>query len=477
MKGNDLAIACAKKRVSSQTGYLHHNYHILSEEVPVTIPVIENVLYALVLLQTRTIENITEGKRLLERILSFQESESGNFPVYLHEFPTCTDCYQGVHLLAPFYWILKQFHQVLGVELKANLDQTVQKILTINIFEMDKRSIPDSIGIKIASAAIAFGKLNEDIDLETQGKALIKQFEEPSAMWYESRCLSEMMIALQMVSSDFSSFPKFWTHLCNMHHLPTASYAGPSLRELQVKEEPQVTLYDLFWASFTDVYPERVLRDHPLHLHAVLIQPTQAKILEKNYPFELQGERKSRSWIMYQNEKYAYAFIEQNAIHDPAKDKGFSPFHFAWGTPKRLHTFVCQNGNSCLKNFSQQNSSVTFIAELGEIPPLEDREKARELTFFFDIPDSVKLTVDGTPVNTFRANDEVLITVDGRHFRLSFEIMEGEGQFMGHFMRGNRPSQLANKGVNRFEAYDWQLFIRTIRRTEKCTLRIKINLS
>lgn len=465
MKWNDLAIACAKKRVNLQTGYLHHCYHALPEEIPVTIPVMENVLYALALLQTRTIENITEGKRILERLLAFQDYKTGNFPVYLHEFPECIDCYQGVHLLVPFYWILKQFHQVLGADLKNKLEHTVDAILLTNMEEMNRRNVPDPIGVKIAAAAFAFGK---DCNL-------IKRFEEPSAMWYEPRSLSEMMLALQLIAPDFSSIPAFWIHLCNTHHLPSASYAGPSLRELQIKEEPQTTLYDLFWASFTDVYPERVLRDQPLHLYAALIQPSEVKIPQKAYPFNVQGEWQGRPWTMHQTEHYTYAFIEQQAVHDPAKDKGVSPLHFAWGSPKRLHTFVCQNGNCCLKKFSPNESSITFTAELGDIPLLEDREKARELAFFFDIPDAVKLTVDDIATNTFRLNDEIVMTSEGRSFLLSFEVIEGEGQFMGHFMRGNRPSQIANKGIHRFEAYDWQIFLRTIRRSEKCTLRVKMS--
>ncbi len=475
MKLNDLAVACGKKRVSPQTGYVHHCYHALPEEISLTIPLIENVIYALALLQTRTVENVTEARRLLEGLIAFH-TQNGQFPLYLHEYPECKDCYQGAHLLVPFYWILKQFHAVLGADLKEKMEKIVQQILTASLESMQTRDVPGSIGIKIAAASIAFGRLNGNAEQENRGKDFIKMYEPLSSMWFDPRCLAEMLTSLQMISPDLSILPGFWTHLCNTWHTPSAAYAGPALRELQFKEEPQVTLYDLFWASFTGIYPERVLRDQPFHLYAALIQPCEAKPIEKNYPFQVQGELNGRTWLLYQNENLAYAFIEQKNVYDPAKDKGFSPLRFVWGSPKRVHTLTCQGGNNKLKNFTQNGSSLQFIADLGDPVPLEDREKSRELAFFFDIPDSVKLTVDTIPVNTFRANDEVVVAADGTRFRLSFEIAEGEGQFMGHFMRGNRLAQLANKGVHRFDAYDWQLFVRTLRRSDHCSLRIQIHL-
>lgn len=454
-KLNDLAIACAKKRLSPQTGYVHHCYHALPEETAQTIPLMENFLYALALLRTRTVEHVTEAKRLVEALLFFQER--GRFPVYLHEYPNCTDDYQGVHLLAPLYWMLTHFHQVLGSHLKERIEQAAHHILTD---ALGRKSVPAPIGIKLAAAAIAFGR---------GGKELLKPYEEPSWMWFDPRCLGEMLIALQMISTDFSILPGLWEHVCKSWHLPTAAYAGPVFRELQAGGEPQLTVYDLFMASLTNVYPDRLLRDHPVHLFAALVVPTEIKLPEKNYPLQVAGA----SWAYAQHEKFAYSFMEQKAVFDPAKDKGFAPFHCAWGSPKRLHTLVCQGGNSKLKSMEQADSTLVFTVELGEPVSLEDREKCREVLFFFDLFDA-KFTVDGIPANTFRAGERVDILASGLPLRFSFSVLEGEGQFMGHLMRGNRPAQIANKGVHRFEAYDWQLFIRTINRSEKCTLRVEV---
>ena len=77
---------------------------------------------------------------------------------------------------------------------------------------------------------------------------------------------------------------------------------------------------------------------------------------------------------------------------------------------------------------------------------------------------------------TFQVNEEVEVDTDGLKFTLQFEVVKGSGQFLGHFMRGNRPQQIANKGSRRFEAFDQQIFLRTLRRDPECTVRATITL-
>jgi hypothetical protein len=55
-------------------------------------------------------------------------------------------------------------------------------------------------------------------------------------------------------------------------------------------------------------------------------------------------------------------------------------------------------------------------------------------------------------------------------------VEEGEGRLFGHRMLGNRPAQLAVKGGERFNAYDWQIFFRTLDRSEKFRLRAKLQI-
>ncbi len=59
-------------------------------------------------------------------------------------------------------------------------------------------------------------------------------------------------------------------------------------------------------------------------------------------------------------------------------------------------------------------------------------------------------------------------------FTIVFTLVEGEGVFYGHLSRGNRPLQISAKGALRYEAYDWQIGLRAIRRSDHCVLRASI---
>jgi len=71
-------------------------------------------------------------------------------------------------------------------------------------------------------------------------------------------------------------------------------------------------------------------------------------------------------------------------------------------------------------------------------------------------------------------SEEVVLHIGEKRFEFTFKVIEGEGDFLGHICFGNRPSQLLNKGVNRFEAFDLQLFLRTITRTPQCKIQVVI---
>lgn len=107
---------------SIQTGFIHHNYHS-KDGVHDTIPVVENMCHVLELLRTKQAPNLYEGKFLLKKLLAFQ-APSGNFPIYLHDYPACYSAKTAFDLLAPMHHIKKEFHSILGaVPLREALDK------------------------------------------------------------------------------------------------------------------------------------------------------------------------------------------------------------------------------------------------------------------------------------------------------------------------------------------------------------------
>jgi len=80
--------------------------------------------------------------------------------------------------------------------------------------------------------------------------------------------------------------------------------------------------------------------------------------------------------------------------------------------------------------------------------------------FFLNYHPDHQLFVNGVKANTFRQNDLVEIRSKGLNIQLQFSAQDG--LYMGHILRGNRPSQHHCKGENEFAAFDWQFEIRTI---------------
>src|ERR1700737_1946760 len=105
----ELAVNAGRSFQSSQTGFVHHYYHAENDQDAHAIPLLENFLFALALLRTKTAENMTEAKTMIDRLLWFQspcEESKGNFPIYLHDYPLCRDWWLGIHLLPVFFRIL-----------------------------------------------------------------------------------------------------------------------------------------------------------------------------------------------------------------------------------------------------------------------------------------------------------------------------------------------------------------------------------
>ena len=125
IKTVDLALKAGRKRKSVRTGFIH--LFPGEETASDTIPLFENVCFAMALIQQKQTEAILEAKELLERVLAFQTGE-GNFPIYLHEFPRCYDRWMGLKIAPLLLQIYRRFSVGLG-DLKEKLLQSVEKAI------------------------------------------------------------------------------------------------------------------------------------------------------------------------------------------------------------------------------------------------------------------------------------------------------------------------------------------------------------
>lgn len=479
---NELAIAFGRKFQSAQTGFIHYCYHIQEGESHLAIPTVENFLFALALLKSRSVDNANEAKNLLEALLHFQnknaeEISNGNFPIYLHEFPICKDRFTGVRAGSAIYWILKLFHNILGQNLKKRLEESFLNILRHALKMQNEKPAPYALSVQIASLAKAGGIMLQNQPIEACGEELLESLRTTteSLYWHSPMAMGTMLTALTMVYPRLSDSPwkDFWKYLEQTWHRQTCYYVGPAIREWQQGYEPQVSIYDLFLGYFSGRFSDRALRESLVHLEAALIQSYEDTLQEPTYPLKLdQSLGKAKGYVEH-GSQLAFSFVEKK-LSSNLEDRAFYPLKIVWGNSSRIHTFVVQGGNSKEIEFKLVPGGIDLFFDLDEIQEIEDREKTREVIFFIDAHDELEQRISGQKATTFLLDEQILLRSGVFNVSLKFSLERGEGKFLGHRMLGNRPSQISLKGSRRYDAYDWQIFLRTLKRSESCVIKASL---
>ncbi len=479
----ELGLSCVKKYRCRETKYLHYSQDHDNETPSPMIPILENFLMILTLLRSRTVENISDAKEMLEKILHFQvvteQASHANFPVYLHEYPECKDRFSGLHISLVIYWILKSFHAVIGSDLHAKLAKSLQSLLLQALKTHHEKPAPYHFVIKLACVAAAGGKLLQDDSIGTEGNTLLQKMssETSNPYWYNPESMAVMLVSLSLVYPHIANSPwkKFWHHVQDTWHHAICSYIGPALKEWQYEFEPKTTLYDLILGYYSGSLSARSLKIHPVHFQAALIHPSEEIFVEPKCPLELEGNFNEMKWFMHRD-KMAYSAIsygQKPLVKDPA----FYPFTLTWGNSARLHSFVCESNPDFTLHVekSPDPNKVCLTFTLEKPAATDDREKSREITFFLDFFSALEFRVETLVSSTFRLGELITIKGDRCLIHLKFSLLQGTGTFMGHRMLGNRPSQIAAKGLNRYQAYDWMIFLRTVNRSAPCQVLVELS--
>lgn len=231
-----LALSAARSYRSSQTRLIHYNYS--SENHQETIPLYENICFALALLRTKEREKINEAKELITHLLSFEVD--GDFPLYLHDYPTCLSPSHSVNLAVPLHWMQTRYSALLGDELTASLQALQRRILN----RAQDKSLSWNAEMKYAALQGTF---------------------DPNDYHPKSpRDWADFLICCTLTDHDASKVLSHWNP-------SLALYTAGGL--FQEKTEPAVSLLDLFLCSHFQTWSKRALTPHPTHLHAALIFP------------------------------------------------------------------------------------------------------------------------------------------------------------------------------------------------------------
>lgn len=382
MQAINLAIAAGRRLQKKQTGLIHYCHQSEDLITHDTIPLLENALFALALFRSRLSDNVLEGKALLERILAFEIE--GNFPIYMHEYPSQNDPYLSYRLLPIFYWITIDFSHVIG-DLRGKLEMYISRSL------QKKEDLPAWVEFRLEAFE---GKVGT----------------EPQT--FHEWC--EALVSLQIAQKKGANIDAFLQKALCLWHPNLSFYIGPKGQRHQWGYEPEITLFDLFMCSWQHHFSNRILNPHPIHLRGALIRPQAAEFEEKPLP-----------WIHFSPEEEC-------------------PLYIAWEN----HIFVLAK-----KQLIVEGDAKELI-----LTPPGDEDMG--VNFYLNYHPDHAIWVDGKKATAFRAGQQLQIVSKGLNITLSFTSDDGE--YFGHIMRGNRPSQHLCHGENAFTAYDWKIAIRTV---------------
>jgi hypothetical protein len=153
--------------------------------------------------------------------------------------------------------------------------------------------------------------------------------------------------------------------------------------------------------------------------------------------------------------------LVQNLEFSPPQTLQTQPLIRYWGSPQKSHSLSLWTKHLIDENF------VVNYPDL--VPPLDRTDDAGEIALYLDASQETTFRVNERPTISFTPGDVCRINTPLKEFALSFELLDGQGEFRAHISKGNRPSQILKTG----EAYDWAITLRTLRRGP-CRLKVHL---
>lgn len=271
----DLALAACRFRQSPKTKFLHYFPSSLDKE---TIPIYENLCFSLALLRQKNAEDVLEGKELLLRLLPFQ-TPSGNFPVFLHDYPNAFDRLLPLKLAPLFVHIINKYGNWLGVQALKNVQKTLKSLL-----ECARQN-----GLEKPYPPLWEARL---LALEGQ-----KVGETPPISLVTADDWFEWIVTSQLIDSSKRAFP-----------IPYSSVLEMFLGEKEEREEGMAASYAIEWilSEQTGFLRKRPLH-HPELIYTAALFPFSTSLTNEVHPLLLPRQ------IVWKS---------QEAIHSLSASKG-----------------------------------------------------------------------------------------------------------------------------------------------------------
>ena len=144
------------------------------------------------------------------------------------------------------------------------------------------------------------------------------------------------------------------------------------------------------------------------------------------------------------------------------------------GDVKNQYSLVSQGGNVEAVDYSIKDHCIQMRFSLG-IPVESDRPgDNRDICFYVSMTENLSILIGGEKATVFQLSDTVTIQTDNDILEMKFILEEGEGQIVGHIMPGNRLSQTTLNYNSAIRPFDWQIFLRSLRRSSQCRIIVEI---
>jgi hypothetical protein len=214
------------------------------------------------------------------------------------------------------------------------------------------------------------------------------------------------------------------TPICDFYHkglslaIPTTAQEG---------FEPAPTLIEWACAASSGHLPPRLAKAHPNQLHLAALDH-----------LEVIGNHPESLLLM-------------------------KPFSLYW-QDDTLHSLTFEAAN-----FTLQNNTLTIpLPETFEF----SRDDLFETAFYCDA--KVEFAIEGKAGTSFQLGQPIQLKTPRFTCTLQFELLQGSGDFCGRIFRSNRPNQIA---APNFEAFDWKIGLRTLRRSPDCIIQVTYKMT
>ncbi len=364
------------------------------------------------------------GKELLDRLLHFQ-TPSGNFPIYVHEYPFCRRKNQAWDILFPLFSIREEFFSVLGKELgerfTAAADSALQGILPLSE-EADQVTL-----LQKAVLCFIYGDLLGRDNLREEGeKALSEPFPATVSVLGDPFSFSKVLLYFCYLEHRYplTSFASYLSYASASRDAKSGKYVGFAFRE-----DNRIFLADVYRAL---LFEESFDFSRPGYFcsEAVLLKVPEKK--QEKTPFP---------GLLVKEEAYAIAAFDSAAT---IPNKGCYPLKITMtNTPGSL---AVRKGSFFLTEISDPETiRCTFYK----------REDERfDISLFFDRMPGSAPTVRGNRATFFSVEDEVIISFPDLCFSLRGR-QKGTHPIRWHLSCENRSSEGGK--VSPFS--DWRLYV------------------